>query len=758
MSIGFLNLAMLLGLIAVAIPPLIHLLNRRRYEVVDWGAMQFLQISETTRKRLLIEEILLMLLRMGLIALLVFALAAPFLVGPWLGNVLSRPNRDVVLIFDGSYSMGYSGNQKTPHERAKEWAMGYVAQLAAGDSVTVMQAKQQPVVVQEATHDLEKVREKIRGLPEPRGGSDWPTAVGEALRRLQDSHRPLREIVVLTDNQRFGWADSSSMLSWEFLARRLDKTGLLRPRIWVVNVADVKAKHIRNWSLAPIEASRAVASVGQEIRFRTALQLGSEQEYSPPYRLRLVIDGGVEEKKLDFPESARAEKGRIPLSFRHKFITPGSHLVTVIVEPDPPKSERPADDSIKDELPGDNRQDFAIEVLQALPVLLVDGDMRHKVGERGTDPMLAALSPKRDRTPVVKAKVVPIQDFSATSLKSPIDPERPDSHPRVVIFCNVARFSPSQQSAIEEFLRAGGGVLVTLGERVEAEEYNRHLHRGGEGWFPARLEKIDGDDADTKEYVSPDAASFNSPALELFREAQSGGLSDARFPRWWKMQTSSRHSSAIVTALFTNKDPFLTECQYEKGKVIASAVPLDTSWRTNLTGLIAFPPFIHELVYYLAGARGADFNLEAGQPMRFHPDPDQLPNQIEIQPPEGEAETIHVPEWLKKHELPSLKDHPFIYENTRETGVYELIPDKGKKVYFVVKPDHRESDLTENSEEDRTLVAEQVPMTYESDRETVIGASKSDVKRELWWWFMLGVVVLLCAEVWLTRRIVANRT
>ena len=56
---GFFNLILLLGLAVVAIPPIIHLLNRRRYEVVDWGAMQFLQISEVTRRRLMIEELLL---------------------------------------------------------------------------------------------------------------------------------------------------------------------------------------------------------------------------------------------------------------------------------------------------------------------------------------------------------------------------------------------------------------------------------------------------------------------------------------------------------------------------------------------------------------------------------------------------------------------------------------------------------------------------------------------------------------------------
>src|SRR5436309_3347867 len=121
--VGFITFAMLIGLAGVAIPIIIHLLNRRRFQVVDWGAMQFLQISETTRRRLLFEEMLLLLLRMGLIAILVFGLAGLWIdfnafaeqVHNWGGpNLnaskfkLTRDNRDVVLVFDGSYSMSYS--------------------------------------------------------------------------------------------------------------------------------------------------------------------------------------------------------------------------------------------------------------------------------------------------------------------------------------------------------------------------------------------------------------------------------------------------------------------------------------------------------------------------------------------------------------------------------------------------------------------------------------------------------------------------
>src|SRR6516162_9204338 len=141
----FLNPWMLTGLSAVLIPPIIHLLNRRRYQVVDWGAMQFLQVSEVTRRRLFLEELLLMLLRMGLIAVLVLALAGPFITSSILARLGPRTNRDVVLVFDGSYSMGSTGKDGVPHNKAKEWARSFVADLAPGDTVAILQAKEQVV-------------------------------------------------------------------------------------------------------------------------------------------------------------------------------------------------------------------------------------------------------------------------------------------------------------------------------------------------------------------------------------------------------------------------------------------------------------------------------------------------------------------------------------------------------------------------------------------------------------------------------------
>src|SRR5437868_6025673 len=96
---------MLFGLLALAIPVLLHLLQRRHHDVIDWGAMQFLPDSIATNRRRWLDEILLMMLRMAMIALIVIALATPISTGGLLGPLGEHSGRDVVLVLDGSYSM-----------------------------------------------------------------------------------------------------------------------------------------------------------------------------------------------------------------------------------------------------------------------------------------------------------------------------------------------------------------------------------------------------------------------------------------------------------------------------------------------------------------------------------------------------------------------------------------------------------------------------------------------------------------------------
>jgi hypothetical protein len=766
MSFGLLNLWMLAGLGAVAIPPLIHLLNRRRFTVVDWGAMQFLQVSETTRRRLLIEEILLMLLRMGLIALLVLALAAPYAVSPLLAEVGGRANRDVVLLLDGSASMSLLDEQGRPvQDKARSWAESFLNDLRPGDRVTLLQAGEQGATVLEpATHDLDRVRTRLAKLAPPRGGCDWPAAIAHAQRLLAaPGGRPESEIILLTDGQRFGWADPEALFRWEMLATRLrseaakaEAAGLSRsqPRTWVVNVRRNSPNDAApvNYTLAPLQTTRALAWAGQQLTFKSALSVSGPQEYEPPHRLRLEVDGKPA-GEIAPPPPAELAQGQLPFTFSYRFNTPGSHLLSVIVDPDLPTEKRPSGYRLKDRLPPDNRQDFAVEVVDSLPVLLVDGDRRLSP-QSSTYFLQKALaqSPDPERPPVVLTRAVPVKELDPEMLGRDLDPARPGSRPRVLVLADVPRLNTAQQQAVERFLADGGGVLVFLGERVEGETafYNEHLF-GARGWLPARIDRLAGDRKQPEFGAVLEVKRATNPALELFREEPNCTLGKVRLPRWWQVTPATR-GRASVGAWLSTGDPLLVEQAHKKGRVLLWTGPLDRSWGAAWPSVWEFPVLAHELVYYLADARSVEHNLKPGQPLRYAPedsrgrDENNLPAELKLYPPLGDPVPLKVEHW------------PLVDEGIRDVGVYRLEIARDKVQYYVVQPDARESDLTPATAEDRKKVADLVPVEYQSERQPVARAMvAASQTQELWCWLLAGVVVLLCSEVWMTRRMARRR-
>jgi hypothetical protein len=777
---------MLAGLAALAIPPIIHLLNRRRYDVVNWGAMQFLQISQVTRRRFFLEELALMLLRMGLIAVLVFALAGPFLSGPAVARLAARARRDVVLVFDGSYSMGSLGALKTPHEAAKDWALALIDDLAPSDTVAVFQAKDVVVpVLPEATRDLERARQAVRQLPPPSGGCDWRQAIKAAHASLASSENSERDIVLLVDGQKHRWADTDMLFRWELLSNELgynkpEAAGdRRRPGLWVVNVAPDRKPDPPNWGLAPLTSNRPVVPVQRAVTFESAMELRGHTAYAPPHRVRLEVDGKWV-RDLAMPRSAQIQSGKVPFSFSHRFGTPGSHLISVVLEPDPPPEERPPGYEPRDALPGDNRQDFSVEVVQALPVLLVDGDSTHNPRRRSTDSLSAALAQKRDRTPVVQVHVVPFSEFDPTMLAPP--PARPAdgnsmARPRVLILCDVPRLSPPQIEAVSQFLNDGGGVLVALGPRVEPESYNSMLHRNGAGWLPARLDGQESDESTPEQGARPAPGLSDHAALQLFVDRPTAGqgpvsfpqLGQARFPRWWKLSKPGTNPASAVIALLRSASaeyPFLVErvSQDSPGRLLQCSVPLDVSWGTNLPRLPAFVALAHELVYYLAGARSGEFNIEPGQPLRYRLDPTASLEGFSLQTPLSEPKPLST-DLADRAALPAQIDRQhqsaiLRHDATREPGVYRLKTPAGAVWYYVVRQRQaEESDLSPATTEDREKVARIMQgMKYQNDRTLLASQWVSESQRqEVWWLLLLGLVGLLCTEVWMTRRIVMNR-
>ena len=99
---------MLWGLFAVAAPVIIHLLQRRRVVQIPFSTLRFLKaISAKTTRRSRIENLLLLLLRCLLFALLILAAARPVISAKTSRFLGGNVPRTVVLLLDNSLSMTY---------------------------------------------------------------------------------------------------------------------------------------------------------------------------------------------------------------------------------------------------------------------------------------------------------------------------------------------------------------------------------------------------------------------------------------------------------------------------------------------------------------------------------------------------------------------------------------------------------------------------------------------------------------------------
>ena len=117
LGLAFLNPLLLWALPLAAVPIIIHILNRRRFQKVPWAAMEFLlKAMKRNRKRLRMEQWLVLLLRVLAVLLLVSLVSRPQLGG---GALLGSRTHHVVVI-DDSASMTQRTGSTNLFEKAQD--------------------------------------------------------------------------------------------------------------------------------------------------------------------------------------------------------------------------------------------------------------------------------------------------------------------------------------------------------------------------------------------------------------------------------------------------------------------------------------------------------------------------------------------------------------------------------------------------------------------------------------------------------------
>ena len=106
---SFLQPAMLFALPAIALPIIIHLINQRRFQTVNWAAMQFLlTANKMSRGYARIRQWLILAARTLAVAGLLFAVARP-LSSSFLGIAAGGQTDTTIVLLDRSASMTQRG-------------------------------------------------------------------------------------------------------------------------------------------------------------------------------------------------------------------------------------------------------------------------------------------------------------------------------------------------------------------------------------------------------------------------------------------------------------------------------------------------------------------------------------------------------------------------------------------------------------------------------------------------------------------------
>src|SRR5690349_11061286 len=125
----------LIGLGALAVPVIVHLIQRERKRVVEFPSLMFLRrIPYQSVRRRRIRDVFLLLIRMTALAMIVLAFARPFFRRDSLAAATQNGAREAVILVDTSYSMDYG--DRWP--KAQAAARAAVNALNPGDRASLV--------------------------------------------------------------------------------------------------------------------------------------------------------------------------------------------------------------------------------------------------------------------------------------------------------------------------------------------------------------------------------------------------------------------------------------------------------------------------------------------------------------------------------------------------------------------------------------------------------------------------------------------
>ncbi len=460
----FLTPLFLAGLGALAIPVLVHLIQRERKRVVEFPSLMFVRrIPYQSVRRRRIRHWGLLALRLAAIALIVAAFARPFWPQGASATVATSGAREIVILLDHSASMGYGDHW----QRAQDAARTAVRGLSAGDRATLVLFAKNAEETMRSTPDKIRLESAIGTAKVTAGATRYGPAIklGESI--LARSPVARREAILISDFQKSGWSGSEEARFPE---------GMTLSTVSVTNTATT------NLSVPSVSFGRAAFSGQERVTVNAGLSNKSDAAQQD-VKVTLDVDGHeIESKRASVPAHASAS-----VTFTQFTLSGPGVRGTVRAG--------------TDLLPADNVFHFVLNPSEPVSIAIVDNGSSEaslflsKALAIGTTPTFQIESASAARaTPTTFDK-------------------------RTVVVLNDTMFPPAGAGGVlKKFVERGGGLLIVAGEHTTWPSGEADLFPGKLGPPVNRMSGRSG---------SLGYLDYSHPVFEVFKAPRSGDFSAA---------------------------------------------------------------------------------------------------------------------------------------------------------------------------------------------------------------------------------------
>ena len=752
----------------VGVPILIYLINRQRFRRRKWAAMDFLlKALKKSRRRLQIQNLLLLLIRCLIIILLVLAVSRPVMHSNPL-TLSSSGSENWIFAIDTSYSMEYVDGASSLLDRAKQTILDVVSSYADDDDyVAVMTIDHQPAVIFERSQmngpNLAGLESSLDRLVSSNSGARLVTSLRSISDLADQFITPAGEkeqcrIVLLSDLQRKDWLAKEGPRSPE-IKQLFDEFRLQGHELVFSQLSS--AESIRsNVAITDLVVKPDLFAKGVAVEIQVTLRnYGSREVDGLDFTVR--VDPPV---TGDPGEAQAGEILRIPAggvvtrSLPYRFDEPGYHSVVAEVR--------------SDGLVVDNKRFFTVDVRDEIEILLVDGDPAIDPLERETFYLQTALQPQDDAMTTLGGRITPFQPVNMTAdLLRDVDWKRFS----LVVLANVADVPESELRTLRSYVAEGGFLVVFMGSNVDPQTYNRLFHAPGpERLLPFEVVEERGDS------LSPVYLQFSEqshPVADYFsRHKERTELHRALVPfyRFMKMgaDPAGKDSTARVFCRYNDLDrsPAVFDNPYGRGRVLWFTSSADDDWN-EFPAWQDYVVFLYESIAYLVGFRRLNDNLGIGDEfLRFY-ESSRFAYDVQLHAPplpgRGISGSRTVP--LAMRELEDSGKFSLAYGQTDVPGLYRLNLRQGqagiaeeeesasaKKTteYFSVNVSTEESDLrgidAAEMESHFGVVASQF-LDYSEEVESRQEQTAQMRGRELWKYCLAAAIALLFLETALAQ-------